>query len=128
MSELKRTPLNDYYHEQGAKLVDFGGWEMPVQFSSIKEEHTAVREDVGIFDVSHMGEILVTGNQAEEFLNYALTNDISKLTDVKAQYTAITNENGGVIDDLVVYKLQENEYLLIQTQEILIQTSNGEIH
>ena len=113
MSELKRTPLNDYYHEQGAKLVDFGGWEMPVQFSSIKEEHTAVREDVGIFDVSHMGEILVTGNQAEEFLNYALTNDISKLTDVKAQYTAITNENGGVIDDLVVYKLQENEYLLI---------------
>lgn len=113
MSELKRTPLNEYYHENGAKLVDFGGWEMPVQFSSIKEEHTAVREDVGIFDVSHMGEILVTGAEAEEFLNYALTNDVSKLTDVKAQYTAIANEKGGVIDDLVLYKLADNEYLLI---------------
>ncbi len=113
MSELKRTPLNEYYHENGAKLVDFGGWEMPVQFSSIKEEHTAVREDVGIFDVSHMGEIHVTGNQAEEFLNYALTNDVTKLTDVKAQYTTIANEKGGVIDDLVIYKLADQDYLLI---------------
>ena len=113
MSELKRTPLNEYYHENGAKLVDFGGWEMPVQFSSIKEEHTSVREDVGIFDVSHMGEIHVTGNQAEEFLNYALTNDVTKLTDVKAQYTTIANEKGGVIDDLVIYKLADQDYLLI---------------
>lgn len=113
MSELKRTPLNEYYHENGAKLVDFGGWEMPVQFSSIKEEHTAVRENVGIFDVSHMGEIRVTGAEAEKFLNYALTNDVSKLTDVKAQYTALANEKGGVIDDLVIYKLADNEYLLI---------------
>lgn len=113
MSELKRTPLNEYYHENGAKLVDFGGWEMPVQFSSIKEEHIAVREDVGIFDVSHMGEIRVTGSEAEEFLNYALTNDVTKLTDVKAQYTTIANEKGGVIDDLVIYKLAENDYLMI---------------
>lgn len=113
MSELKRTPLNEYYHEQGAKIVDFGGWEMPVQFSSIKEEHTAVREDVGIFDVSHMGEIRVTGEDAEAFLNYTLTNDVTKLTDVKAHYTTITNEKGGVIDDLVIYKLADNDYLLI---------------
>lgn len=113
MSELKATPLNAYYREVGAKLVDFGGWEMPVQFSSIKEEHTAVRNDVGIFDVSHMGEIRVTGSQATEFLNYALTNDVTKLTDVKAQYTALANEQGGVIDDLVIYKLAENDYLLI---------------
>lgn len=113
MSELKTTPLNAYYHEVGAKLVDFGGWEMPVQFSSIKEEHNAVRNDVGIFDVSHMGEIRVTGSQALEFLNYALTNDVTKLTDVKAQYTTIANEQGGVVDDLVVYKLADNEYLLI---------------
>lgn len=113
MSELKRTPLNEYYQDSGAKLVDFGGWEMPVQFSSIKEEHTAVREDVGIFDVSHMGEIRVTGSEAEAFLNYALTNDVTKLTDVKAQYTTIANEQGGVIDDLVLYKLADNDYLLI---------------
>lgn len=113
MSELKTTPLNAYYHEVGAKLVDFGGWEMPVQFTSIKEEHNAVRQDIGIFDVSHMGEIRVTGSQAVEFLNYTLTNDVTKLTDVKAQYTTIANEQGGVVDDLVLYKLAENDYLLI---------------
>ena len=85
MSELKKTPLNNYYQEVGAKLVDFGGWEMPVQFTSIIEEHKAVREDVGIFDVSHMGEIRVTGNEAVDFLNYALTNDVSKLKVNRAQ-------------------------------------------
>ena len=113
MAELKKTPLNEYYHETGAKLVDFGGWEMPVQFSSIKEEHNAVREDVGIFDVSHMGEIKVSGKEAVEFLNHALTNDITKLTDEKAHYTFLCNEKGGVIDDLVAYKIGEDEYLLV---------------
>ncbi len=113
MAELKKTPLNEYYHESGAKLVDFGGWEMPVQFTSIKEEHNAVREDVGIFDVSHMGEIKVSGKEAVQFLNHVLTNDITKLTDVKAHYTFLCNEQGGVIDDLVAYKLGEDEYILV---------------
>lgn len=113
MSELKKTPLNNYYQEVGAKLVDFGGWEMPVQFTSIIEEHKAVREDVGIFDVSHMGEIRVTGNEAVDFLNYALTNDVSKLKVNRAQYTTIANEQGGVIDDLLIYKLDENEFFLV---------------
>lgn len=113
MAELKKTPLNEYYHETGAKLVDFGGWEMPVQFTSIKEEHNAVREDVGIFDVSHMGEIKVSGKEAVQFLNHVLTNDITKLTDVKAHYTFLCNEQGGVIDDLVAYKLDEDEYILV---------------
>ena len=94
MSELKKTPLNDYYHEVGAKLVDFGGWEMPVSFTSIKDEHIAVREDVGIFDVSHMGEIRITGPDAEKFANYTLTNDVTKLSLDKAQYTFICNEIG----------------------------------
>src|SRR5699024_3654303 len=113
MAELKKTPLNEYYHESGAKLVDFGGWEMPVQFTSIKEEHNAVREDVGIFDVSNMGEIKVSGKEAVQFLNHVLTNDITKLTDVKAHYTFLCSEQGGVIDDLVAYKLGEDEYILV---------------
>lgn len=113
MSELKKTPLNDYYKESGAKLVDFGGWELPVQFSSIKEEHNSVREDVGMFEVSHMGQIKVSGDGALNLLNYALTNDASKMRDGKAQYTFLCNEEGGVIDDLVFYKLDEDEYVLV---------------
>ncbi|GAB3071751.1 glycine cleavage system aminomethyltransferase GcvT [Salinicoccus sesuvii] len=113
MSELKKTPMYDYYHQAGAKVIDFSGWALPVQFSSIKEEHTAVRESAGIFDVSHMGELLVEGSEAEEFLNHALTNDVSKLTDIRAQYTMLCNEQGGVIDDLVIYKLEANKYLLV---------------
>lgn len=113
MNDLKKTPLFDLYEASGAKVVDFHGWALPVQFSSIKEEHNAVRDEVGMFDVSHMGEIKVTGNEAEAFLNYALTNDVSKLTLDKAQYTFLCNEQGGVIDDLVIYKVGENEYLLV---------------
>ncbi|WP_040928346.1 glycine cleavage system aminomethyltransferase GcvT [Nosocomiicoccus massiliensis] len=113
MSELKKTPLNDYYREVGAKLVDFGGWEMPVQFTSIIDEHNAVREDVGIFDVSHMGEFKVTGSEAVDFLNYALTNDVSKLKVNRAQYTTICNEDGGVIDDLLIYRLDDNTFFLV---------------
>ncbi|CAD2075941.1 glycine cleavage system aminomethyltransferase GcvT [Phocicoccus pinnipedialis] len=113
MSELRKTPLNEYYHEVGAKLVDFGGWEMPVSFTSIKEEHNSVREDVGIFDVSHMGEIRITGPEAEKFANYTLTNDASKLSLDKAQYTFLCNEKGGVEDDLVIYKLADNDFLLV---------------
>lgn len=110
MSDLKKTPLYDAYESSGAKVVDFHGWALPVQFSSIKEEHVAVRESVGMFDVSHMGEIKVSGPEAEAFLNYALTNDVSKLSDSKAQYTVLANEQGGIIDDLVLYKVGNNEY------------------
>ncbi len=113
MMDLKKTPLYETYVEAGAKVIDFSGWALPVQFSSIKEEHKAVREKVGMFDVSHMGEIIVEGEQAAEFLQQVLTNDISKLTEVKAQYTMLCNENGGVIDDLVVYMLEQNKYLLV---------------
>lgn len=112
-NELKKTPLYQTYLDQGAKVIDFSGWALPVQFTSIKEEHNAVRNEVGIFDVSHMGEILVTGEEASNFVQYALTNDITKLNDSKAQYTALCTEEGGIIDDLVIYKLKDSVYLLV---------------
>lgn len=113
MSELKKTPLYDYYVESGAKVINFSGWALPVQFSSIKEEHRAVREAIGMFEVSHMGQIRISGKESVELLNYALTNDVTKLTDEKAQYTMLCNDRGGVIDDLVIYKLGEKDYLLV---------------
>ncbi|AVQ33091.1 glycine cleavage system aminomethyltransferase GcvT [Staphylococcus muscae] len=111
--ELKQTPLYQEYVAAGAKIVEFGGWAMPVQFSSIKEEHNAVRSKVGLFDVSHMGEILVEGEQALDLVQYVLSNDTDLLTEQKAQYTCLCNEHGGVIDDLVVYKLSDQKLLLV---------------
>lgn len=113
MAELKKTPLHPLYKEFGAKTIDFGGWDMPVQFSGIKEEHEAVREHAGIFDVSHMGEIIVKGKNSLEFLQKVMTNDFSKLKNGGALYTAMCYENGGVVDDLLVYKLNEEEYFLV---------------
>ncbi|QFF99422.1 glycine cleavage system aminomethyltransferase GcvT [Psychrobacillus glaciei] len=114
MSEqLKRTPLFDDYATYGGKTIDFGGWELPVQFSSIKEEHEAVRTKAGLFDVSHMGEITVTGSKAENFLQKLMTNDVSKLVSGQAQYTAMCYEDGGIVDDLLVYKKENNNYLLV---------------
>lgn len=112
-SELKKTSLYQNYVDSGAKIVEFGGWAMPVQFTSIKEEHNAVRYNVGMFDVSHMGEISIKGNDASKFVQYLLSNDTNNLTDTKAQYTALCNEEGGIIDDLVTYKVGDNSYLLI---------------
>lgn len=112
VTNLKRTPLYDVYKDQ-AKMVPFGGWEMPVQFSSIKEEHEAVRTRAGFFDVSHMGEIVVSGPDAAQFLQYLTTNDISKLQIGKAQYTAMCYPNGGTVDDLLVYRTGEESYLLV---------------
>ena len=109
----KKTPLYQNYVDSGAKIVEFGGWAMPVQFTSIKEEHNAVRYEVGMFDVSHMGEISIKGNDASKFVQYLLSNDTNNLTDTKAQYTALCNEEGGIIDDLVTYKIGDNDYLLI---------------
>jgi len=110
---LKRTPLFAAHQKLGGKLIEFGGWEMPVQYSSIVDEHLAVRKSAGIFDISHMGEICVNGPSAEAFLNHTLTNDIRKIAVGQGQYTLMCNERGGVVDDLYVYRLGDEEYLLI---------------
>ena len=110
---LNRTPLFAAHQKLGAKLIDFGGWEMPVQYTSIVEEHLAVRNAAGIFDISHMGEVTVSGAGAADFLNHTLTNDIRKLTAGQGQYTLMCNEHGGVIDDLYAYRLSAEVYLLI---------------
>src|SRR5215510_12603092 len=101
---LKRTPLYAAHQRLGARLVEFGGWEMPVQYSSIIDEHLSVRKAAGLFDISHMGEVLVSGPQAESFLNFVLTNDVRKLAPGYGQYTLLCNEEGGVIDDLYAYR------------------------
>lgn len=113
MTELKRTPLFDMYKEYGAKTIDFGGWDLPVQFSSIKEEHEAVRTKAGLFDVSHMGEIAVKGPDSLDFLQKMATNDVSKLIIGKAQYTALCYEDGGTVDDILIYKRGEEHYWLV---------------
>lgn len=110
MGDLKRTPIYPAYN---TKTVDFGGWEMPVQFVGIKEEHHATREKAGLFDVSHMGEILVEGPDSEQFLQILLTNDLAKVSVNQAQYTMMCYEDGGTVDDLIVYKLGEEKYLLV---------------
>jgi glycine cleavage system T protein (aminomethyltransferase) len=110
---MKRTALFSTHQKLGAKLVDFGGWEMPVQYTSITDEHLAVRNAAGIFDISHMGEVTVSGAGAEEFLNRVLTNDLRKLASGEGQYTLMCNERGGVIDDLYAYKLSDGVYFLI---------------
>jgi aminomethyltransferase len=113
MSTLKRTLLYSAQEKAGASFVNFGGWEMPVQFSSIVDEHLAVRRAGGVFDISHMGEFQVSGAGAAEFLNQTLTNDIRRLCPGQAQYTLMCNEHGGVVDDLYVYRLEDQKYLLI---------------
>ncbi|WP_067729961.1 glycine cleavage system aminomethyltransferase GcvT [Oceanobacillus damuensis] len=110
---LKRTPLFEVYKNDGAKVIDFGGWELPVQFSGIMEEHEAVRQEAGLFDVSHMGEVLVEGKDAVSFINSLLTNDITKIEINQCQYTAMCYPDGGTIDDLLVYKLADEKFLLV---------------
>ncbi|WP_374718574.1 glycine cleavage system aminomethyltransferase GcvT [Parageobacillus toebii] len=110
---LKRTPLFAVYERYGAKTIDFGGWELPVQFSSIKEEHEAVRTRAGLFDVSHMGEFVVKGRGSLAFLQKMMTNDVSKLTDGRAQYSLMCYEDGGTVDDLLIYKKADGHYLLV---------------
>jgi glycine cleavage system T protein (aminomethyltransferase) len=110
---LKRTALFSAHQKLGARLIDFGGWEMPVQYSSSVDEHLSVRHAAGIFDISHMGEVTVSGAAAEEFLNEVLTNNIRKLTPGLGQYTLMCNGQGGVIDDLYAYQLSAGVYLLV---------------
>src|SRR5213596_3768546 len=103
---LKRTPLYAVHLECGAKMVEFGGWEMPVQYAGIVEEHRAVRERVGLFDISHMGEVLVAGPSAEAVLNRLFTNDVRRVEVGEAQYSLMCSESGGVIDDLILYRVE----------------------
>jgi glycine cleavage system T protein len=112
MSALKRTPLRDFHASHGARLVDFAGWEMPVQYRSILEEHKAVRRAAGLFDVSHMGEVDVRGPQALEFLEHLLTNEVAKLHPGRVLYSPMCREDGGTIDDLLVYMRAPQDYLL----------------
>ncbi len=113
MAELKRTPLFPLYQAYGAKTVEFGGWEMPVQFSSILQEHESVRERAGLFDVSHMGEFEVTGADSQAFLQSVVTNDVRRLQPGMAMYSPMANEHGGCVDDLLVYCFSEQRYWVV---------------
>ena len=113
MQTLLRTPLYDRHVALGARMVPFAGWEMPVQYEGVIPEHKAVRTDCGVFDVSHMGELEVEGPRAGALLQLLLSNDIARLDDGGAQYTLLTNESGGIVDDLIVYRLTPFRYLLI---------------
>ena len=110
---MKKTSLFDIHVKSNAKMVPFAGFNMPVQFEGVNAEHLQVRNSVGIFDVSHMGEFLVEGENATSFLNYICSNDILLMSDGKAQYNCITNPNGGVIDDSIVYKFSSNNYMIV---------------
>src|SRR5437763_5158553 len=109
----KKTPLSEEHVRLGAKMVPFAGWLMPVQYTSIVEEHQAVRNNVGIFDISHMGQLIVDGTGAREWLNTMITNNVGKLDVGMGQYSFLLNDRGGIIDDLIVYRIDEQKYLLV---------------
>ena len=111
--DLKYIPLNDLHAKLGGKMVPFAGYNMPVRYSSDIEEHMAVRNGVGVFDVSHMGEFTVKGPQALDLIQRVTSNDASKLADGQAQYSCLPNETGGIVDDLIVYKIKDNDYLIV---------------
>ena len=113
MADPRRTTLFETHQALGARCIDFGGWEMPVQYSGIVDEHRAVREACGLFDISHMGELMVGGARATEFLDSTLTNTASNLAVGDAQYTLMCNDRGGVLDDLYVYRIAKEVYLLV---------------
>ena len=108
---MKKTALNSIHKELGAKMVEFAGWEMPVQYEGIRQEHLAVRNSAGLFDVSHMGEIEVRGRDAISFCQWVTTNDVKKVADFQAQYTLLCNEEGGVVDDIIIYKFSDEHFL-----------------
>ena len=110
---MRRTPLFEIHKSLNAKFTEFGGWEMPVQYSSIVKEHLAVRQSVGLFDLSHMGEIDIKGNGAKELVEKLCTNDVNRLVDGQALYSLLCNENGGIVDDILVYRHSENYYTLV---------------
>ena len=111
--ELKYIPLNDLHVRLGGKMVPFAGYNMPVRYASDIEEHMTVRNGVGVFDVSHMGEFSIKGPQALDLIQRVTTNDASKLADGQAQYSCLPNDQGGIVDDLIVYKIKDNDYLVV---------------
>ncbi len=113
MQTLRRTPLYEKHVALGARMVPFAGWEMPVQYEGVIPEHKAVRTDAGVFDVSHMGEIEVEGPTARDLLQAALSNDVDRLAPGDAQYTLLTNDDGGIIDDVILYRLDAHRYLVV---------------
>ncbi len=110
---VKKTPLNEEHKTLGARMVPFGGWEMPVQYTGVKEEHLAVRNRVGLFDVSHMGEFTVTGPDALAFVQYITCNDVAALAHKQVQYSALTYPEGTIVDDLLVYRRGDNDFFLV---------------
>lgn len=110
---LKKSPLDARHRAAGARMVEFGGWEMPIQYKGILEEHRCVREAAGLFDISHMGEVIVTGAKSESWLNTVLSNDVRLLNPGESQYTLILNDRGGIIDDLLLYRIGDLRYLLV---------------
>src|SRR5580765_826210 len=110
---LLRTPLHDRHVALGARMVPFAGWEMPVQYAGVIPEHLAVRRACGVFAVSHMGQLHVEGPQAAALLQGLLSNDLDRIGDGEAQYTLLTNERGGIVDDLIVYRIGAHHYLVV---------------
>ena len=110
---MKKTALHDVHDELNAKMIDFAGYMMPVQYEGVNIEHITVKKNVGVFDVSHMGEFYVHGDEAEIFLQSVLSNDISILKKGQAQYNCIPNEKGGIVDDLILYKFEDNRFMLV---------------
>jgi aminomethyltransferase len=114
ISTMKNTPFTEKHKALGAKMAEFAGYNMPISYSGINDEHAAVRANAGVFDVSHMGEFIVKGPQAVELLQRITTNDVSKLTPGKAQYSCLPNKDGGIVDDLLIYCLEQNNaYMLV---------------
>src|SRR5438477_13159414 len=110
---LKKTPLYDEHVRLGAKMIPFGDWIMPVQYSGIIDEHQAVRSNVGVFDISHMGQLVASGPRVGAWLNEMLTNNVDKLAVGTGQYTFLLNERGGIIDDLIIYRIDDDKFLLV---------------
>ena len=110
--DLRKTPLFEAHSQLGGRLVPFAGFSLPVRYTELRAEHEAVRSKAGLFDVSHMGELFFEGGEAEKALQYITCNDVSKLTDGKAQYSAFLNEEGGVVDDVIVYRLAPDRFLV----------------
>jgi len=110
---MKKTKLYDIHVKNGAKIVEFAGYQMPIQYSSIIGEHKAVRKSVGVFDVSHMGEVFIKGDKALDFVQEITVNDASKLTDGRVQYSAMCYKDGGIVDDLLVYRISKSEFMLV---------------
>ena len=109
----RTTPLHDSHLALGARMIDFGGWDMPVYYAGINEEHRAVRSAAGVFDVSHMGQVDISGPGAEDFLQRVLSNDLGRIADGQAQYTLLTNDAGGIVDDLIAYRRGPDDFLLV---------------